>query len=99
MYIESSGIECSPPDIDNRRISDVLNTLFRRGDQIDVFEGAKQISATGVFVRGGDDFFLWLDRTGSIRFQYLGGAIGIRKVNRDFDESLGECPSPDYNES
>jgi len=99
MYVESSGIEFSPLDIDNRRISDVLNKLFCKGDRIQVFKGAKQISTTGFFLRGGDNFFLWIDRTGRIRFQYLKGAIGIRKVNRDFDESSCECPTPDYNES
>lgn len=96
MYVESSDIGLSHHDIDNSRISDVLNGLFCRGDRIQVFDGAEQIDGTGFFIRGGDDYFLWRDSSNHLRFQYLGGAIGIRKIHFDCDESWDECPSPDY---
>ena len=96
MFLESSDIDLSDYEIDNSRISEVLNALFCRGDSIQVFDGANQIDDTGFFVRGGDDYFLWRDSSDHLRFQYLGGSIGIRKMNFDYDHSWDECPSPDY---
>ncbi|MGM9928066.1 MAG: hypothetical protein ACI35P_08960 [Bacillus sp. (in: firmicutes)] len=99
MCEESDEIGFFSLDVDNRKMCEVLNDMLQRGDRIQVYEGAQQINKTGAFIKCGPDFFLWRDGDGNIRFQYLGGAIGILKLNNDYDESRGEHPTPDYNES
>ena len=79
-------------------ISDVLNTIFRPGDKLQLFAGADPIDDVGTFIAAADQYLIWTDSEGNVAFQLLGGNLGIRKVSAE-ESSDEESSSSSEEES
>ena len=79
-------------------ISDVLNTIFRLGDKLQLFAGADPIDDVGTFIAAADQYLIWTDSNGNVAFQLLGGNLGIRKVSGE-ESSHDESSSSPEDES
>ncbi|MFE8700536.1 hypothetical protein ACFYKX_07925 [Cytobacillus sp. FJAT-54145] len=61
--------------------AEALNFIFSMGDHIQVFSGDKRLDYKGSFVVATDNLLIWVNSSGELNVQHLGGPISIRKVH------------------